>query len=553
MSICINDDSSVDQFADTCTDWYDEHRICTGDYDIEGQFSSAQQCCACGGGFISRQGFCRMDQWNDVKVLCDGCTSLANNMYAHKTCDNYCAAQEGGMRCVGAWEENSDDCNKIEEHTCDFDFADMGTSDALCKCVYKPPVCNEDVTQWVDYDNMECGGCVVLADNFSSKYQTCDNYCQAQNMECVGAWEDKSDSCVFRKAESCYTDFSVEYSGTSDALCQCTEYTCDYSTWTDIDGGVVCDNCTVLVDNMKRDWQTCTAYCAAQEGGLKCTGAWEEHKDTCEIEATFDCDHVFGYTSDALCRCSGRLDGNSGSGGESGGSGGAPEPPTPQELICDVYEWTDVRVVDCGDCTVLTKNMDDFWETCHNYCAGQEGGLQCVGAWEEHSNTCEVKSTENCHHEFSYTSDALCQCTGGSDYNPGFTLSGMDLWAKRQAGTNQMRVQFLMIDTVILVGTSYHNEQNNQFVQAQGPLKLQKALNYWTWIENELATSDADYLWVVGHYAIHSVCSHGPNDYLLELLKPLLEQYGATGYISGHDHCASYIEEKQEIQVDLFI
>ncbi len=51
---CVNDDSSVDAYGDTCSSWYDAYESpgsygCSGGYDTD-DFSAAEQCCACGGG-----------------------------------------------------------------------------------------------------------------------------------------------------------------------------------------------------------------------------------------------------------------------------------------------------------------------------------------------------------------------------------------------------------------------------------------------------------------------------------------------------------------------
>ena len=48
---CINDDSTVDSYGDTCTSWYDTWASygdygCTGGYDTA-DFNAAEQCCAC--------------------------------------------------------------------------------------------------------------------------------------------------------------------------------------------------------------------------------------------------------------------------------------------------------------------------------------------------------------------------------------------------------------------------------------------------------------------------------------------------------------------------
>ena len=46
---CVNDDSTEDEYGDTCTDWYDDNPDGCGDYD-DTDFTASEQCCACGGG-----------------------------------------------------------------------------------------------------------------------------------------------------------------------------------------------------------------------------------------------------------------------------------------------------------------------------------------------------------------------------------------------------------------------------------------------------------------------------------------------------------------------
>ena len=44
----------------------------------------------------------------------------------------------------------------------------------------------------------------------------------------------------------------------------------------------------------------------------------------------------------------------------------------------------------------------------------------CTGAWEEKSDTCSEKSTEDCQHNFgAYTSDAICECGEEADSEAG--------------------------------------------------------------------------------------------------------------------------------------
>lgn len=80
---------------------------------------------------------------------------------------------------------------------------------------------------------------------------------------------------------------------------------CEEHRWPDLDNHVTCGACKVLVTNMNRKYQTCSAYCGSI--GRDCLGAWEEVQDSCVVKSTETCDHRFGsYTSDAICQCSDR-------------------------------------------------------------------------------------------------------------------------------------------------------------------------------------------------------------------------------------------------------
>ena len=76
---------------------------------------------------------------------------------------------------------------------------------------------------------------------------------------------------------------------------------------------------------------------------------------------------------------------------------------------------------------------------------------------------------------------------------------------KKDIGDN-MHAEFLMIDTVLLVGESFHDIENNIFVSATGPKNLQRAQSQWTWLETRMRDSTADFLFVVGHYPVYSPC-----------------------------------------------
>ena len=68
------------------------------------------------------------------------------------------------------------------------------------------------------------------------------------------------------------------------------------------------------------------------------------------------------------------------------------------------------------------------------------------------------------------------------------------------------------------------------------------AADQWTWIENTIKASTADYVLVAGHYPVYSVCEHGPTASLVTNLRPLLIEANAQ-YMCGHDHCMEHLVE----------
>eukprot|EP01006_Ploeotia_vitrea_P053637 TRINITY_DN67804_c9_g2_i2.p1 TRINITY_DN67804_c9_g2~~TRINITY_DN67804_c9_g2_i2.p1 ORF type:complete len:341 (+),score=32.53 TRINITY_DN67804_c9_g2_i2:38-1060(+) len=112
----------------------------------------------------------------------------------------------------------------------------------------------------------------------------------------------------------------------------------------------------------------------------------------------------------------------------------------------------------------------------------------------------------------------------------------------KSADGKHVKLEIIMIDTCDLCGMSYHDEENNVFVEPRGPPNVYAAEKQWEWIEDQLKKSDADYLFAAGHYPIWSVCAHGPTKTLVDRLLPMLKKYNATGFFSGHDHCQEYLE-----------
>ncbi|KAJ9458757.1 Purple acid phosphatase 7 [Diplonema papillatum] len=110
------------------------------------------------------------------------------------------------------------------------------------------------------------------------------------------------------------------------------------------------------------------------------------------------------------------------------------------------------------------------------------------------------------------------------------------------ANGRNITTQIVYIDTVLMAGESFHNENTGEFVKATGPADPVFAATQLQWLGETLAASTADYLWVAGHYPIYSQCEHGPTQQLIDDVLPLLEKYNATGYICGHDHCLGHFE-----------
>ena len=99
-----------------------------------------------------------------------------------------------------------------------------------------------------------------------------------------------------------------------------------------------------------------------------------------------------------------------------------------------------------------------------------------------------------------------------------------------------------MLDTVLLSGDSKDPITGEDLTGSMytGPSSQILADEQWSWINNTLKDSDADFLIVAGHFPVWSICEHGPTSILVDRLKPMLEQYRVSAYLAGHDHCARW-------------
>eukprot|EP00933_Yihiella_yeosuensis_P030535 TRINITY_DN24170_c0_g1_i1.p1 TRINITY_DN24170_c0_g1~~TRINITY_DN24170_c0_g1_i1.p1 ORF type:complete len:342 (-),score=38.32 TRINITY_DN24170_c0_g1_i1:91-1116(-) len=110
-------------------------------------------------------------------------------------------------------------------------------------------------------------------------------------------------------------------------------------------------------------------------------------------------------------------------------------------------------------------------------------------------------------------------------------------------------VHHVMIDTILLAGQSMDSYGKDLPGSAYpGPSDEELANKQWKWIESTLSTSKADYLVVAGHYPIWSICEHGPTNFLVERLKPILEAANVSVYLAGHDHCAQFFDEGRGVK-----
>ncbi|KAI6230406.1 Tartrate-resistant acid phosphatase type 5 [Aphelenchoides fujianensis] len=114
---------------------------------------------------------------------------------------------------------------------------------------------------------------------------------------------------------------------------------------------------------------------------------------------------------------------------------------------------------------------------------------------------------------------------------------------------------FIFVDTIVMCGNSvdpdsrsiaawlWHSLMNKKALLGPGLKHTSEAPRQWRWLEDQLRNSTADYIFVSGHYPIHSVSSHGPLDCLKHKLDPLLRKYNVSAYLAGHDHTLQHFIE----------
>ena len=217
--------------GDTCT----ETRAEGCDAPVDNWAGTSDAICECGDMLPPGRGTrCDEASWPDLDTtltsgICGECKVLVDvfNTKYQSSCVTYC--ESIGRSCVGAWEEQDDNCVELRSEGCDAPAGNWGgTSDAICECGDMLPPggysrCDE--ASWPDLDTSVvsgvCDECKVLVTNFHSTYQfSCVTYCETVGRSCVGAWEEDGDTCTETRAEGCDAP-AGNWAGTSDAICEC--------------------------------------------------------------------------------------------------------------------------------------------------------------------------------------------------------------------------------------------------------------------------------------------------------------------------------------------
>jgi tartrate-resistant acid phosphatase type 5 len=99
-------------------------------------------------------------------------------------------------------------------------------------------------------------------------------------------------------------------------------------------------------------------------------------------------------------------------------------------------------------------------------------------------------------------------------------------------------VDLFFIDTVMWIGT----ETPPFYFIGDRPSPEEQRLQA-EWLIEQLDASNARFKFVVGHHGVHSIGPHG-GEIQMAQLDDVLQQYGVTAYIHGHDHCLFHISHR---------
>jgi len=267
------------------------------------------------------------------------------------------------------------------------------------------------------------GGCIVLVNDLRSTYQSCENYCQGHNRQCVGAWDADDYACRATNMNRCDFNLTANPDGPPDALCKCS---------------------TEL-------------FQPAASGPSKFVVVPSDVPSDVPSSAPNDMPSV--VPSDAPSRVLSSSPSDVPSDVPSFTPSKRPVEDTSRlNAIETCGDLTQARVRCDGGCTVLVNDLSSTYQSCDNYCQGHN--RQCVGAWDEDDNSCTAKETFGCDFKFTLTPDALCRCSTElfPKENSDSTSSYVDLVVVKSSNTNK--------DSSGAISTFYHDilHKNSDFL-----------------------------------------------------------------------------------------
>ncbi|KAL3110377.1 hypothetical protein niasHT_011815 [Heterodera trifolii] len=113
-------------------------------------------------------------------------------------------------------------------------------------------------------------------------------------------------------------------------------------------------------------------------------------------------------------------------------------------------------------------------------------------------------------------------------------------------------VEFLMIDTILKCGETediksdsylawiFHESNKNPKEPMPGKDKFAQEQDQW--LNQSIKQSNANYLFVAGHYPIYSIGKHGFYNNCLAEMDELMRNNKVTAYLSGHDHNLQHLQ-----------
>lgn len=109
-------------------------------------------------------------------------------------------------------------------------------------------------------------------------------------------------------------------------------------------------------------------------------------------------------------------------------------------------------------------------------------------------------------------------------------------YSQIQKVNDSTEILFVHIDTTPLLSSYWKDQERYNLTDNEKP-----AIQY-RWIDSVLASSDAEWKFVVGHHPIFSGARgrKDPTD-LIDNLLPLLEKYNVQIYFCGHDHIFQHV------------